>query len=408
MAENTNDKTFRQETRKAKIDPSEIMEDQNQPQQQQSSIKPHTEASLEDVLAAQRQAGVSVPDESPTPAVGGGNPKPKDGVQVSGKIPPGLQERLQQRVSEVNSGEGQSMQQNTPPQFQTPNVPPHQNVDVSSPIPGQLMTNDPHLNALLNAINTQNYEKVLLPSRGKFYHSEDQPTSGEVHIRPMTGQEETILSTARLMRQGRGIEMIFKNCILEKNINPEKLLSVDRTYLLIYLRGISYGNIYEVTVKCPECGHSFDNEIDLNLPVEYCPDSVGEDTLVKTLPKTKFTFKYQVMTGAHESEISEYRERKSKFSNSTDDSFLYKASVLITEIGNDQAKVTNKHGIQSLLSRLPAIDVNYIRNVINDLPFGVKTEVDVFCDSCGADFDIELPFEANFFFPKEKPENDQL
>jgi len=206
------------------------------------------------------------------------------------------------------------------------------------------------------------------------------------------------------MRQGRGIEMIFRNCLLEKNINPEKMLSVDRTYLLIYLRGISYGNIYEVTIKCPECGHSFDHDIDLNLPVDYCPDNFHVDGLNKTLPKTKFKFRYQLQTGADETKISAYRDRKAKFSNAMDDSFMFKASILINEIGNENAKVTNQHAIQSLLERLPVADLNYIRNTLNDPPFGVDTEIIVPCQACGAEFKVDLPYETNFFFPKERTE----
>jgi hypothetical protein len=412
------DKTFRQEPKKAKIDPSEIMGEaptsaaapapEVVDKVQLAAEKPT--ASLNDVLATQRQAGVAVPDD---PVATKAEPRPQDGISVTGNMPPGMQQMLQQRLAEVNTAQAEESGRQTQPNpnapFQTPQqLPPHQQENARQLQPGELMTNDPHLNALLNALNTQNYERVPLPSKGRFYHDEDQPMGGEVHIRPMTGQEETILSTARLMRQGRGIEMIFRNCLMEKHINPEKLLSVDRTYLLIYLRGISYGHIYEVTVKCPECGHSFDHDINLNLPVDYCPDNFHEDSLAKTLPKTRFTFRYHMMTGAHETEISAYRDRKTKFSNATDDSFLYKASLLIDEIGNDNAKVNNRHAIQSLMERLPVADINYIRNTLNNPPFGVDTELIVPCPACGHEFPVELPYEANFFFPKERIEIEPL
>jgi len=416
------DKTFRQESKKkVKIDPSEIT---GEAEASEAAPAPESvdkaklaaqqpTASLNDVLETQRQAGVSVPDD---PVATQAEPRPMDGISVTGQMPPGMQQMLQQRLSEVNASQVEEQggpqaqsQPNSNAPFQTPQqLPPHQQSNMKPLQPGELMTNDPHLNALLTALNTQNYERVPLPSRGRFYHDEDQPMSGEVHVRPMTGQEETILSTARLMRQGRGIEMIFRNCLMEKDINPEKLLSVDRTYLLIYLRGISYGNVYEVTVKCPECGHTFDHDIDLNLPVDYCPDNFHEDTLAKTLPKTRFTFRYHLMTGAHETEISAYRDRKTKFSNATDDSFLYKASILIDEIGNDNAKVNNRHAIQSLMERLPVADINYIRNTLNNPPFGVDTELIVPCPACGAEFPVELPYEANFFFPKERTEIEPL
>jgi hypothetical protein len=54
------------------------------------------------------------------------------------------------------------------------------------------------------------------------------------------------------------------------------------------------------------------------------------------------------------------------------------------------------------MKKLPINDVSYLRNEINDPPFGVKTEIPMVCPSCTAEFDIDLPLEANFFFPKKK------
>ena len=114
------------------------------------------------------------------------------------------------------------------------------------------------------------------------------------------------------------------------------------------------------------------------------------------------------MTGADENEVSSYRERKTKFANSNDDSFLFRASMLIEEVGNGQVQLRNRYAIQTLLERLPVADVNHIRNALNNPPFGVKTEIPVNCISCGHEFPVELPYESNFFFPQEKPENMQL
>lgn len=390
----SDDRTFRQE-RKQKIDPNEFRN--NTP-------------SLDDVLNMQRQAGVDIPNDvdkresfnnQSTP-----QPLPQAGTTVKGNLPPAMQAMLREKAAE------QGVQQFNEPVHDT--MSDHQALmsrsggTSQSPMrqmsTNEFTTNDPNLNALLGTLNTQNYEPVTLPSRGKFYNTPDTPSSGEVYLRPMTGQEETILSTVRFMRGGKGIEMIFRNCLQNKTINPEKLLSVDRTYLLIYLRGISYGNLYEVSVKCPDCGNQFDYDIDLNLPVEYCKDDFDSNCLTKVLPSSKMYFKYRLQNGADETEITAYKERKSRFTNSIDDSFLFKASTLIEEIGNDTARITSQRGIQSLLERLPVVDVNFIRNAINDPPFGVNTEVNIVCNNCGNEFGVELPYEANFFFPKEKTE----
>ena len=87
--------------------------------------------------------------------------------------------------------------------------------------------------------STSQYEEILLPSKGKFYDGTNGPSDGIISLRPMTGEEEQILATPRFVRKGQAINMIFQKCIKE-NFKVENFLTVDRTYMLLYLRGISY------------------------------------------------------------------------------------------------------------------------------------------------------------------------
>ncbi len=387
------DDTFRQE--RPPINPEEI------------GSKPiERETTLEDVLAIQRQAGLDVAGEPAAEAPVPQAPRPtgtvqpviKDGMKVTGQMPPAMQAALQQRISEV---EGQAT--GGPPPSDTTHIPS----PVMTPQP-QITTNDPALQELLAGLTTQHYEEVVLPSLGRFY-STDQPRvphNGRLHIRPMTGQEESILSTVRFMRQGRGLEMIFNNCIQE-DIDPEQLLSVDRTYLLIYLRGISYGNLYDVKVTCPECNTSFDHEIDLNLDVKFCPDNFDVSSLTQTLPESGYKFQYRLMNGHDETEVGNHRDKVSRGGpNTIDDTFLFRSSLSIEWIGTSTTTISEKHGIRALLGQLPAKDVNHIRNVLANPPFGTDTSLGMLCASCYGEFNMELPYDANFFFPqvKESPE----
>jgi len=63
--------------------------------------------------------------------------------------------------------------------------------------------------------------------------------------------------------------------------------------------------------------------------------------------------------------------------------------------------------IQFLLKKLPIADVAYLRNEINQPPFGVKTEVPLLCPSCTEEFKIDLPLETSFFFPRKREEKPQ-
>lgn len=240
------------------------------------------------------------------------------------------------------------------------------------------------------------WEEFKWPSKAKFY--DDIPEI--VNVRAMTGEEEQILATPRWVKKGKAIDMIFKRCIKE-NIDTESLLSVDRTYLLIFLRGISYTPEYDVEIKCPDCGIKFSSVIDLNdLDVNACPDDFDTDELAGNLPTSGFSYSFRLATGADEQEITTYRERRIAAwgDQSEDDTLLYRTALLLEDIEG----VTMKKELALLLKRLPINDVAHLRNEINEPPFGVDTDVPMVCPSCTEEFKIDLPLETNFFFPRKK------
>lgn len=265
------------------------------------------------------------------------------------------------------------------------------------------------LDELLSVVKqkTLRFEQILLPSLGRFYTDEDGISEGILHVRPMTGEEEEILTTVRHVKKGQAINMIFKNCIKEP-IRPERLLTADRTYLLIYLRGISYGANYEIEIKCPSCGAKFTNSVDLDsdVSVTYCPDNFDQNNLFDKLPTTEFLFRYRLPNGKDDQMVLDYREKRVKGTNSEelDDTFSYRAALLIEEIRKQDGTLTvnDKKVIHALIGKLPINDVVYIRNLLNEPPFGVNTDVPIICPSCSEEFTIDLPMESNFFFPRKK------
>ena len=281
------------------------------------------------------------------------------------------------------------------------------NTDAPAPQPPQLQpmvipkNASVELATLLENLKSQSYifEEITLPSLGRFYNGEDGPQNGKLHIRPMTGEEEQILATPRFVKKGQALDMIFQRCIQEKH-NVKNLLSIDRTFLLIYLRGISYGPEYEVEIKCPNCDKKFATTIDLDsIPVDTCPDTFGPD-LTDKLPKSGFRFTYRVSVGKDETDLQEHREKRIKqYGDSTaDDTLTYRLTQLVTNIEG----VQDKNEIMTLLKNLPVQDVAYLRNIVNEPPFGLDTKIPLNCASCLEEFDVELPLDTGFFFPRRK------
>jgi hypothetical protein len=245
---------------------------------------------------------------------------------------------------------------------------------------------------------SQTYDELTLPSRGVFYDGEDGPADGIIHIRSMTGEEESILATPRFVRKGQAINMIFQRC-LQESYRTENFLSIDRTFLLIWLRAISYTPQYEVEMKCPDCDRKFPYMIDLNLDYDLCPEDF-RPPLNDELPKSGYKFSYRLSRGKDETEIQEHRERQLRnFGDvGTDDTLLYRTAQLVDEIEG----LRDKRELKELIKKLPIQDVAHLRNVTTEPPFGVNTKIDILCASCMHEFTIDLPLEANFFFPRQR------
>ena len=341
------------------------------------------------------------PQQDPTPP---NMPMREGGLQIQGNVPPAFREAL--AAAKKPAATLPQMHQAVPESMPT-QPPMTRQRPAEQPSDGILTRGGAKLNELINGIAAHSvpYEEITLPSKGRFYDGTDGPTDGKLHIRPMTGEEEQILSTPRFVKKGQAINMIFNRCMQEK-FNSETFITPDRTYLLIYLRGISYTPEYDVEVKCPHCDRKFATTIDLNaLYVDYCEDSFSVSNLTDKLPATGYRFTYRLSSGADERMIQEYRDRKLRFdaSGQADDTLIYRTSLMIDDIEG----ISDKGEILALLKKLPIRDVAYLRNTVNEPPFGVETTVEIPCPGCLADFEIELPLEANFFFPRRRREKTQ-
>jgi len=294
-----------------------------------------------------------------------------------------------------------SVQGNIPPEVVSlfKNQTPQQPTEKPKPTP-----NNPRLAELLEELKqiTGKYDEIQLPSLGKFYANGEAPENGKIHVRPMKGEEEEILGTTRFLKKGVAIQKVFDNCVQER-INPGKWLLIDQTYLLIYLRGISHGVSYDVEIRCPNCSHRMEATVHLEqLLVTKCPNDFGPENLQGELPITKYKFKFHLPTIEDETRIDTYREQKKSVSEDTTDDISHWRTALLLD---DIAGLVHHDAIMILLRNLPLADITYLKNVMNEIPFGVDTMIGQWCTACNEDFKVELPFGVNFFYPKPRKVN---
>jgi len=250
-------------------------------------------------------------------------------------------------------------------------------------------------------------EFVELPSRGQFYSSEHPLHNQEtIELRYMTAKDEDILTSQALLKNGLAIDRLVSNLIVDKNINPDDLLIGDKNALLVAARVSGYGADYSVQVSCPSCGTSQSHTFDLTAfenkegikPDENSASGVSatdNGTFTAVLPKTGYTAEFRLFTAQDEKNTLQIAAKKTKHkledSVSTD---LLK--VLVVSVNN----VTDRMEINNFIDNMPAQDARHIRACVQVVTPNVDMTQSCKCSSCGNVADMEVPFTAEFFWPK--------
>ncbi len=245
-------------------------------------------------------------------------------------------------------------------------------------------------------------EEVSLPSRNLAYEGLGLSPDKPIHVRPMTIAEEKILATPRLVKSGQAIDKILESCIQE-NISTDKLLTIDRTFLLFYIRGISYGSEYDVTLKCPSCEGQFDEQINLDsLPLNRADDKF-DDNIHVILPDSKLNVWYRLPRAYDEKNLNDRRKQMAKgFGNQVvDDTIVRRNAILVNKIEH----FTERVEIEQIVNNLSVKDSNYLRDQISNPDFGVNTDISLTCPYCLNEWEVDLPIDVNFFFPKTKKQS---
>ena len=231
-------------------------------------------------------------------------------------------------------------------------------------------------------------EKYTLPSNGVL---PDVPK--EITIRNMTTAEEKML----LGSAEDVFDQIIKKCVVEpENFNIDRIPLMDKNFIYVMLRVVSYGPKYKFEYRCPECGKVSTTEIDLDdLEVEVLPEGfkdpwdtfelpVCKDTISLTLPRNEDFVKIR----------SRVRQYNNKFPDAVgDESWIFGMMAFIAEVNGKAVDAT----LHSYVEGLHVRDAAYIRHRVNKLAGGIAKTIVVHCPKCGEDVEVEVPLGANFF-----------
>lgn len=231
------------------------------------------------------------------------------------------------------------------------------------------------IDSLLKEAPSRDAVEVELPSECKIYELED-PAS-PITIRPMTFEDEKTLITVSKNNQDP-TNTLIQRCVT--NIKVNELLQMDKLFLLMKLREISYGDDYQVLLICQECRAENPTTVKISeLNVNPVPDDFC-DPIEVFLPEIKKKIKVRLP-----------RVKDEKFT--TDASTIYEQ---LWRFVVDIEGYTDKSIIAAVVSKLPIRDIRTILNAIKT-DYGLETKVKFICKECGGASVVDLPITSGFF-----------
>jgi hypothetical protein len=216
--------------------------------------------------------------------------------------------------------------------------------------------------------------EVDLPSENRVYTLDDP--SLPVTLRPMTFDDEKALISSAPGQDP--VNIILQKCL--GNLKVPTLLPMDKLYLIMKLREISYGDDYNVLLICNKCSAENPSTIQLSqLNVNPVPDDFS-DPIKITLPTSNL-----------EVEIHLPRVKDERWTSDVTTG-LENIWRFVNRIGEH----ADKSIICAVLDGLNVIDMRTILNAMK-ADFGVDTNVKFSCSECKGVSVVDLPIDANFF-----------
>jgi hypothetical protein len=230
------------------------------------------------------------------------------------------------------------------------------------------------IDEILKELPTDTAVEVELPSECRVYTLEDP--GAPITIRPMTFEDEKALVSAS--KNDDPVNLILQRCTT--NIRIPDLLSMDKLYLIMKLREISYGDDYNTLLICSQCKAENPTTVKLSqLNVNPVPDDF-QDPITVMLPTLK-------------------KEAKVRLPRVRDEKMMVDPAVALDQIWRFVTEIdghTDKSIIARVVDKLPLKDIRTILNAIKT-DFGVDTKIKFECGSCGGVTVVDLPIDSNFF-----------
>jgi hypothetical protein len=242
-----------------------------------------------------------------------------------------------------------------------------------------------------------------LPSGGTLYkNGELTSEDGEIHVHPMSAMTEINLKNPDLLFNGKALQQVCAECVPEI-AQPLKLYGRDIDALMVFLRLVTYGPDFQITVK-HTCENAKDHNYIVNVEdivrgmthldptmVDKYQVTLQNGQVVKLLP-----MKFEQMIKLFQMNANKAGKADGEISiEDIKKNIVFNMVSLIDSVD----EVTDKSQIEEWVKAIPSPMQNRIAEVIEKMnEWGPSNKTMLKCKDCGEEFSCELPLNAISFF----------
>lgn len=233
-------------------------------------------------------------------------------------------------------------------------------------------------------------EIVELPSKGLLYSEDSELAKGTVEIKYMTAKEEDILTNQSYIKNGTVLDKLLKSVIVSK-INFDDLLIGDKNAIMVAARILGYGSEY--TFEYNGEPHTVDlSQIEnKSLNEELFASRVNEFTF--TLPKSKNTLTFKLLTHKDEQDINRELEGLKKINKDSSPELSTRLKYIITSVEGNRDKKDIRNFVDNYLL---AQDSRALREYVRE----IQPDVDLTFFPDGNSERVGIPIGVSFFWPE--------
>jgi hypothetical protein len=232
-------------------------------------------------------------------------------------------------------------------------------------------------------------EIVELPSKGLLYPEDSELAKGTIEMKYMTAKEEDILTNQSYIKNGTVLDKLLKSLIVSK-INFDDLLIGDKNAIMVAARILGYGSDYSFEYNGEPQAIDLSTLENKPLNKELFSSRVNEFTF--TLPKSKNTITFKLLTHKDEQDISRELEGLKKINKDASPELTTRLKYTITSVEGIRDKKDVRNFVDNYLL---AQDSRALREYIKE----IQPDVDLTFFPSNGDDRVNIPIGISFFWP---------